>query len=70
MTRAWFREDNCSLPRDDRAVLNRAMRRLVDHHNLSATVSNLSLVRQTYNAGMSGRDLINAVNNKREELRY
>jgi hypothetical protein len=65
MSRHWFNLENCSLPAADRAILNRAMRHLVDDYNLLAMNESLALVRQCYKPGMSARDLIVAVNEKR-----
>lgn len=63
--RIWFRPDNTAdLDSSDLAIINRAMRHLVDEHALPPTHSNLSLVRQTYRRGMSAADVIEAVNEK------
>ena len=70
MARTWFRLDNTAdLDRIDLSILNRAMRHLVNDHNLSPTHSALSEVRQTYKRGMSAADVIEAINDAREERR-
>lgn len=61
--RSWFRLENTSdLTKEDLAILNRAMRSLVDNHNLSPTSRWLMEVRTTYKPGMSARALIDTVN--------
>ena len=68
MARNWFRPDNCQIgvTAEDIPILNRATRRLVDHHNLSPSEKWLFVIRQTYKPGMSANDLIAAVNETRD----
>jgi hypothetical protein len=66
MAMTWFRLDNtANLDRTDLSILNRAMRHLVNDHNLSPTHYALSLVRQTYKPGLSAKDVIELVNDAR-----
>ena len=66
MARNWFRADNTAdLTGGDRAIINRAARILVDCHNMSPTVRNLSSVRVNYRAGLSAKDVVHLVNCER-----
>jgi hypothetical protein len=62
MARRWFTPgDSSFLLPDDYGVLNRAMRRLVDLHDVKPLHRNLTLVREVYRQGMTADGLIAAV---------
>lgn len=68
MARKWFRiETSIGVTEEDLSIINRATRHLVDNHNMSPTVRNLSRVRDAYKPGMSAADVIEAVNEIREQ---
>lgn len=63
MARKWYLlEKSIGVTQEDLIILNRAARHLVDNYNMSPTVRNLSLVRDTYKPGMSAAEVIEAVN--------